>query len=150
MTLLEALDKNLIRVPLSSADGNGVIEELVSLFSKERNLSPEEENRIADSIKEREALGSTAMENGIAIPHARIEGLDKSAVVIGISRLPVAFGAADGSGTKVFFLVLAPKDNPSEHVQILSSIAKAASSQLFVRMLLSSKTKDDVYQLFFE
>ena len=150
MTLLEALDKNLIKVPLSSADGSDVIDELVGLFAKERNLSAAEEKAIANAVKEREALGSTAMENGIAIPHARIEGLDRSAVVIGVSRLPVAFGSADGSGTKVFFLVLAPKDNPSEHIQILSSIAKAASSQLFVRMLLSSKTKDDVYQLFFE
>lgn len=150
MTLLEALDKNLIKVPLSSADGNGVIDELVSLFAKERNLSPSEEKSISEAVKARELLGSTAMDNGIAIPHARIEGLDKSSVIIGISRLPIAFGGSDGNGSKVFFLVLAPKDNPSEHVQILSSIAKAASSQLFVRMLLSSKTKDDVYQLFFE
>ena len=125
MALLDAIKKNLIKVPLVSTDKDGVIEE-------------------------REMLGSTALENGIAIPHAKIEGLDKVSVVIGISRLPVAFGAPDGKGTNVFFLVLAPPENPSEHIQILSSIAKACSSQLFMRMLLSSKTKEDVYNLFFE
>ena len=148
MTLLESLDKNLIKVPLSSADGNAVIDELVSLYASEKNLLPSDEKAIADAVKEREGLGSTAMENGIAIPHARIEGIDRTAVIIGVSRLPVKFGGA--ADTKVFFLVLAPKDNPAEHIQILASIAKAASSSLFVRMLLSSKTKEDVYQLFFE
>ena len=150
MTLLETLDKDLIKVPLSSAEGNSVIDELVGLYAAKYGLSDSQSAAIADKVKAREALGSTAMENGIAIPHAKIEGLDKVSVVIGISRLPVAFGAPDGKGTNVFFLVLAPPENPSEHIQILASIAKACSSQLFMRMLLSSKTKDDVYNLFFE
>ena len=148
MTLLETLDKDLIKVPLSSADGSSIIDELVSLYVQKKGLSDAEGKAIADAVKAREALGSTAMENGIAIPHAKFHDLAESAVVIGISRLPVPFG--DKDGTRVFFLVLARDDNPSEHIQLLSSIAKVASSQLFVRMLLSSKTAEDVYQLFFE
>lgn len=150
MALLDAIKKNLIKVPLVSTDKDGIIEELATLYAFEEGLSEDKRKEIISTIEEREMLGSTAMENGIAIPHAKIGGLDKVSVVIGISRLPVAFGAPDGKGTNVFFLVLAPPENPSEHIQILSSIAKACSSQLFMRMLLSSKTKEDVYNLFFE
>ena len=150
MALLDSISKNLIKVPLSSMDKDGIIRELVSVYASEEGLPEAKEKEIVSIVEEREQLGSTAMENGLAIPHAKIDGLDKVAVVIGISRLPVQFGSPDGKGTSVFFLVLAPPDNPSEHIQILSSIAKACSSQLFMRMLLSSKTKDDVYNLFFE
>lgn len=148
MTLLETLDKDLIKVPLSSAEGNSVIDELVGLYAAKYGLSDAQAAAIADKVKAREALGSTAMENGIAIPHARFSDIKKNAVMIGVSRLPVAFGGKEG--TRIFFLVLASDDNPSEHIQLLSSIAKVASSQLFVRMLLSSKNADDVYRLFFE
>lgn len=150
MALLDSIKKNLIKVPLSSKDKEGVIDELVSLYAEEEGLTEDRKKDIIATVEEREMLGSTAMENGIAIPHAKISGLDKVSVVIGITRLPVQFGAPDGKGTSVFFLVLAPPENPSEHIQILSSIAKACSSQLFMRMLLSSKTSDDVYNLFFE
>ena len=135
MAFLETIDKDLIKVPLTAKDGKGVIEELVR-------------ERIVFSVMERESLGSTAIENGIAIPHAKIEGLSKAAVMIGISRLPIDFGGDRPSS--VFFLVLAPADNPAEHIQILSSIAKVCSSTLFVRMLSASRSKEDVYQLFFD
>ena len=148
MTLLETLDKDLIKVPLSSAEGNSVIDELVGLYAAKYGLSDSQSAAIADKVKAREALGSTAMENGIAIPHAKIDGLGKPAVMIGVSRLPIDFGGDKPS--TIFFLVLAPSENPSEHIQILSSIAKVCSSDLFVRMLSSSKTRDDVYQLFFD
>ncbi len=150
MALLDIINKNLIKVPLSSLDKNGIIEELVSLYADEKGISDDKKMEIISKVEEREMLGSTAMENGIAIPHAKIDGIDSVSVVIGISRLPVQFGAEDGKGTSIFFLVLASPDNPSEHIQILSSIAKACSSTLFLRMLQSSKTKEDVYNLFFE
>lgn len=150
MALLDAISKDMIKVPLSSTDRDGVIGELVSLFSEVKGLSEDRRKEIEDLVASRERLGSTAMENGIAIPHAKVDGLDRAYVLIGIPRLPVPFGDPEGKGTRVFFLVLAPSDNPTEHIQILASIAKACSSQLFMRMLLSSKTKDDVYNLFFE
>ncbi len=148
MTLLEALDKDLVKIPLTSSDGKGVIEELASLYAGKKGLSPARTEEIVSLVMDRERLGSTAMENGIAIPHAKIEGLGSTSVVIGVSRLPVEFGGKEG--TKIFFLVLAPAENPTEHIQILSSIARVCSSELFVRMLQSAKTKDDVFQLFFE
>ncbi len=148
MAFLEAIDKNLIVVPMTARNGKEAVEELVDLYADQNSLSSKERDEIVSLVMERESLGSTAMENGIAIPHAKIDGLKKASVVIGISRLPIDFGGEKPSS--IFFLVLAPADNPAEHIQILSSIAKAASSSLFVRMLASSKTRDDVYQLFFD
>ena len=150
MTLLEAIDKNLIKVPLTSSSPKDVIEELVSLYADKAGILAGKKDEIVSRVMARESLGSTAMEKGIAIPHAKIDGVSKTAVIIGISRLPVQFGDSEHKGSRIFFLVLAPEDNPSEHLQLLASIAKICSSDLFVRMLESAKTADDVYQLFFD
>ena len=148
MAFLEAISRDLIKVPLTAKDGKGVIAELVSLYAAEKGLLPAQSESIIDAVMDRESLGSTAMGNGIAIPHAKIAGLGKPAVMIGVSRIPIDFGGDKPS--TIFFLVLAPSENPTEHIQILSSIAKVCSSDLFVRMRSSSKTRDDVYQLFFD
>ena len=150
MTLLDCISKDLIKVPMTASDKEGVIRELAHLYASFTGLGKDKEDEISAAVLAREAQGSTALGGDIAIPHARIDGLEKTAVVIGISRLAVDFGDEEKKGSKVFFLVLAPVDNPSEHVQVLASIAKVCSSALFVRMLKSSKTKEDVYNLFFE
>lgn len=148
MTLLDVLNKDLIKVPLISSDRRSVIEELVETYKKNSGISSTEAGEIVNAVLNREAQASTAMENGIAIPHAKIPGLKKSVVVIGISRLPIDFGGDESS--KVFFLVLAPEDNPTEHIQILSSIAKLCTSPVYARMLENARSSGDAYQLFFD
>lgn len=145
MTLLDLLDKNMIKVPLLSSDKNGVIDELLDTFQKSTSVSDSFIARVKSAILERERQGSTAMENSIAIPHAKVEGLDKAFVVIGVSRIGVDFGGAEKS--KVFFLVVTPKEKPSEHLQLLSSIARLGASPVVSRLMQTVKTKDELYQL---
>ena len=136
MGLLDIIDKGLIINPLTSVKKEDIIRDLVDLYCDRKSLGEDERDAIFKAVIDREMIASTAMEKGIAIPHAKIPFLKESAIVIGVSRIPVDFGGAEKSS--IFFLVLASDDNPSEHIQLLSSIAKVASSQLFVRMLLSS------------
>ena len=148
MGLAETIKKELIINPLTSANRDSIIRDLVSRYASVSGISSDKAEEIVNSVREREILGSTAMEKGIAIPHARIKGLDEVAVVIGISRLPIDFGGEEK--TRVFFLVLAPDERPQEHIQTLSSIARLCMSDVFVRMLTNARTPDEVYQLFFD
>lgn len=148
MGLLDIVKKDLIINPLKSASRNEIISDMVDLFADSRKLTESERDAVKNAVLDREALGSTAMDKGIAIPHAKIPFLKESALVIGISRIPVDFGGSEKSS--IFFLVLASEENPAEHVQLLASIARLCSSDVFVRMLASSKSADDVYQLFFD
>ncbi|MGN0907435.1 MAG: PTS sugar transporter subunit IIA [Bullifex sp.] len=148
MGLAETIRKELIINPLTSADRDGIIRDLVARYASFSGCTGETAEKIVTAVKQRELLGSTAMEKGVAIPHAKVKGLSDVAVVIGISRLPVDFGGAEKS--RVFFLVLAPDERPQEHIQTLSSIARLCTSDVFVRMLTNSRTPDEVYQLFFD
>lgn len=147
MTLLEIVNKDLIINPLKSTDRKQIISSMVGLFCEKKGLEGHEDE-IVKAILDREALGSTAMGKGIAIPHAKLPFLKEIGLVVGVSRLPVDFGGDEKSS--VFFLVLASEENPGEHIQILSSIAKLCSSDVFVRLLAASKSPAETYQLFFD
>ena len=148
MGLLEIIDKDLIINPLTSVKREDIIRDLVGAYCDKESLDEDQREAIVRAVIDRELIASTAMEKGIAIPHAKIPFLKKSAIVIGVSRIPVDFGGSDKSS--IFFLVLASQENPTEHVQLLSSIARLCSSDVFVRMLASSRSADEVYQLFFD
>lgn len=148
MIINDVIKKEYIIVPLKGENKNEVIEELVAKYATEIGLSESEEAEIANAVKDREILGSTALENGIAIPHAKLEGLKDSVVVIGILKNGIDFGGDDLS--KVFFLVLAPQDKPSEHIQLLSCIAKLCISQSMVKFMINADSPEEVYELFFD
>lgn len=148
MGLLDVISKDMIIVPMTSSTRDGVIRDLVERYCTVKGLGEKEEEDIYSRIMEREALGSTAMGHGIAIPHCKLDSLKEPAVVIGISRLPVDFGGEEAS--RIFFLVLASQEKPTEHVQLLASIARVCSSEVFVRLLSNAKTPAEVYQLFFD
>ncbi len=148
MGFLDIIDKSLMIVPLTSSDREGIVSDLVDRYAEERNLSGERRDEIVEAVLQRESLGSTAMERGIAIPHVKMKGIESPSVVIGISRLPIDFGGAEKSS--IFFLVLSGEDNPSEFIQILSSITRFCSSDLNVRMLKSARNADEVKQIFFD
>ena len=148
MTLLDILDKNLIKVPVLSTNKKDLISELINIYKECTEASSIQADDLISAVIDRELQASTAMGNGVAIPHAKISGLDKAAVVIGISRLGIDFGGDEKS--RIFFLVLAPADKPSEHIQLLSSIARLSSSPVFCRMMQNAKDRNELYQLLTE
>ena len=146
MKIVDLLKVESIDLKAKPQDKAAALEHLITLMERGGNIADKEEYKAC--VLRREEEGSTGIGEGIAIPHAKLSSIKKSVVVIGVSRLGIDFGSDEPC--KVFFLVLAPEDNPTEHIQLLSSIAKVCSSSLYARMLKSAKNSDDVYQLFFD
>lgn len=144
-SLLDIVDKNLIDVPLKAVEMRQAIEELVELYKKESGLTEKEAKSIENALIERELKASTQMDNSVAVPHARIKGLKRPVVVIGISENGVNFGPSGKSS--ILFLVLTPEENPSEHIAILSSIAKVCNSSPFCSLLIRSKNPDEALKV---
>jgi len=80
--------------------------------------------KITKTVLEREELMPTGIENGIAIPHGRIDGLKKPIIAVGISETGIDFGSRDGGRSHLIFLILTPNDNPQIQLEILADIAK--------------------------
>jgi mannitol/fructose-specific phosphotransferase system IIA component (Ntr-type) len=120
------------------------------VVAKAKGYSTQQFEQILDAVLNRESLGSTGIGNGIAIPHAKTDVVEQVAMVVGISRFPVDFDSPDGQKSRIFFLVLAPSKRASAHVELLASIARTCTSQVFRRMLEQARDSEEVVRLFME
>ncbi len=121
MKLSEILSPDCIRLDSDATSKKRVLE-LASqaLAGTDDGLS---QRQVFDCLIAREKLGSTGLGQGVAIPHGRLAGLDRT---IGVFlRLPggVDFDAPDGVPVDLIFALLVPKESTEEHLQVLASIA---------------------------
>jgi PTS system nitrogen regulatory IIA component len=109
-------------VLLSQAgDRDGVLDAAASLLS---DASPASTQAIAESLRKRERLGSTAIGHGIAIPHGRTNAFDHARAAFLRLREPIDFGASDGERVDLVFAMAVPEHFTQEHLQLLAQIAE--------------------------
>jgi PTS system nitrogen regulatory IIA component len=96
------------------------------------------------ALLDRERLGSTAVGNGFAIPHCKVDGM--SGVDLSLVRFagPVDFGAPDDSPVRFLFVVFSPADQPAAHLKILSQIARILKREDLRHELLAASDPDQV------
>jgi len=108
------------------------------------NLPAEEVER---GLSEREALGSTAIGGGFAIPHCKLRGLSGIVVTLARFRSPVPFGSPEADGVRFVFVVLSPPDQPALHLQALSQIARTLKSETIRLRLLKVEEPAEVVEI---
>jgi len=148
MALIDLIDESVIRVPLVSGTKEELIREMVQVLVDAGRI--ENAQACLDAVFEREALGSTGLENGIAVPHAKTTAVSELAIAIGIAPEGVEFAALDGKPSQLFFLLLAPPDQSGPHIEALAEIARLTKSAAFCRTLLSAGSPQEVMELLTE
>ncbi|MHB8852802.1 MAG: cation:proton antiporter domain-containing protein [Ignavibacteriaceae bacterium] len=137
-SLLHILNPNLILFT-NSAGKNEVIRELVSLISKNFNLSTE---KIYNEVIERENSIPTGIANYLAIPHARVD-ISKPAVAIALNQEGINFEASDGTPSRIIFLLLTPKNKNELQLKFLVDIVNKFKDKQKVEELLHSLNPAD-------
>ncbi len=148
MGFLDLLEKNLVKIPLESTKKNDVFEELVTLLDSSGAIK-DRETALQDLLK-REILGSTGLERGIAVPHAKTSSVDRMVMAVGIAPRGIDFDALDGNPSSLFFMILAPPDQAGPHIEVLADIAKVTKSEAICRLLRAATSADEVIELFEE
>ncbi|MBU1076352.1 MAG: PTS sugar transporter subunit IIA [Spirochaetes bacterium] len=148
MSLIDITEKNCIKVDLESLDKEGVIEELVDLLVNAGKIK--DKQKAIDDIMEREKKGSTGLEKGIAVPHAKTEAVDKLSLAFGISKDGVDFNAMDGEYSYLILLLLAPPGASGPHVEALASIARFLTPPVIREKLKNVKSSDDIINIIIE
>lgn len=134
---------------LKAGSRDEAIDELSLPLATALGLDPQ---LVATAVRERERLMATGLGSGLAVPHARLEGLAGPAVGLGISRTGIDFDAPDGRPAQLIFLLLTPRDDDGSQLEILADIArtfrardareqalKAASFTEFVGLMRSAE-----------
>jgi PTS system nitrogen regulatory IIA component len=122
LTAALAVDERLVFPNLAARTVEDVLAEMAAGLERAGVVGKAEE--LARRLVEREAMGSTGLGNGLAIPHCKVRELADVVVSIGISREGVDFHAADGHPVTLIFLVLSPADAPALHLQALARISR--------------------------
>ncbi len=115
------LTEEMILPELKGANRDEVLQEMVRYLKQKEKITKDEE--LYEKLIQREKLGSTAIGEGIAIPHCKLKEVKDPILMLAISRKGVHFESTDGKPSHVFFLVVSSPDNPSVNLQILAAIA---------------------------
>jgi len=108
------------------------------------DLSSEE---IFEQLLERERLGSTGLGHGVALPHARLKGIEQACGVLVRLASGVDYDAIDGQPVDLLFGLLVPHDATQEHLQLLAKLASLFSKESFRDQLRKAKDCDTVLTL---
>lgn len=98
------------------------------LFQKLADLAADayglDSGMVYDRLMDRERLGSTGFGDGIAIPHAKVEGLERVRGMVVRLETPIAFDAIDGAPVDIVFCLLSPVDSGAEHLKTLARVSR--------------------------
>ena len=145
MKLGEHLVEAHVLPNLTSSDKAGVLMELLAPVSK---TYPEMDTDLAVRVLlDRESLGTTGIGDGIAIPHGKLEDLDKVIISVGRSVEGVDFEALDHKPCSIFFLVLAPEQVAGMHLRVLAQISRALKDETFREAFMKAADRDEMWQL---
>lgn len=149
MELYEVLDRKACLVDLKAKGKDEVLRALARAAKRSDATGSVSEDEIFERLKEREAQGTTGFGEEIAIPHARVEAMEKFLVFIAVAKRGVDFEAIDNKRVKLFFVILGPAKEVNEHLKFLASISRIMTSGSGVKTeLLRSPTDLALYEAF--
>jgi len=132
---------------VSDLNGSGKLEVLEELSGALAARHPEiAKDRLVEVLLEREKLGSTAIGEGIAIPHGKLPKIPGVLAAFGRSKKGVDFESLDGGLTQLFFLLVAPEDASGAHLKALARVSRLLRDKDFRGRLLAADGPQQIYQ----
>lgn len=128
MNILSILDESACRPKIKAKNKEDVLRKIAGVASETSGAAGVSKEEIFRKLMEREEQGTTGFGNGVAIPHARLEGMSEFLVFAVTTARPVDFEALDKKKVSVFFVVLGPAEAANEHLRLLAAISHLVSN----------------------
>ncbi len=145
MKLADYITPEHVKIGLEGERKDEVVEELVELLVASCDVS--DADTIYQAVMDREREGSTGLEKGVAIPHAKCDAVNRLSIVVGVSKDGVDFEAQDGKVSNLFFLMVAPPTESGPHVQAIAKIVKMIKVESFRKKLIKAKSPQEVLEV---
>jgi PTS system nitrogen regulatory IIA component len=142
MPLTDLIAPNAILPALKVNNKKQVLQELAARAAL---LSGQSERAIFDILMQREKLGTTAIGNGIAIPHGKMPNLTRLFGLFARLERPVDFDALDNQPVDLVFLLLAPEGAGADHLTALSRVARLLRDQTVTHKLRATQDAESLY-----
>lgn len=140
------LRKENIILDLEAKNKDGVIKELAEVLHRQcRNVHLK---TILKVVREREAIGSTGVGNGVAIPHGKIAQLDHIILAFGRSLNGINYDAIDNQPVHLLVMILTPRGATDDYLKMLANVSRLLKQPETRRILRTTKDKQEVADLF--
>ena len=139
MQLAEFLDCDAIKPSLPGGNKRSLLKQLAEVAGQRVGI---ESAAVLASLSEREQLGSTGFGHGVAIPHAKIDGLDRVYALFARLGEPVDYKAIDSRPVDLIFLLLSPQDAGAEHLKALAAISRVTRDAATLERLRGARCRD--------
>ena len=148
MKIVDFVKPELIVADLQAHDKAEVIKELANhLAGYVPNVDREV---LAKVLLERERLASTAIGEGVAIPHGKLDAVGKLVACVGRAPSGVDFDSMDGRPTHLFFVLVAPENSTGVHLKALARISRLFKDPEFRTRLIQAKDAAEMYRVIAE
>lgn len=148
MKIAETLKKEFILPSIAAQNKVDCLMEFASTIAK--GFPTLKKDEIAHTLLEREKLGSTGIQDGVAIPHGKFKGLAFTIVLFGRSLKGLDFQSFDNKPTHLFFVLLAPEKATTEHLKLLARLSRLLKKQTLREKLMQAKDAEEIYQILCE
>jgi len=139
MQLGDFLDFDAITTRLSGGNKKSLLQQLANLAAQRLDITPGE---ILATVTEREQLGSTGFGQGVAIPHGKIDGLNRIYCLFARLSEPLEYKAIDGRPVDLVFLLLSPVDAGAEHLKALAAISRVTRHLPTLEKMRGARSRD--------
>jgi len=144
MKITDLLQESSVVSALAGRSKAEVIEELAGVLTHDH--AEIDRQRLIQALEDRERLNSTALGDGVAIPHGKLPGLKRVLAAFGRSRAGVDFQSLDGKPTHLFFLLVAPEDSAGAHLKALARISRLLKDEGFRVRLMEASNAHDLFE----
>ena len=139
MQLSEFLDFDAVKASLPGGNKRALLQQLSQIAAARLDVEPGD---ILASVSERERLGSTGFGQGVAIPHGKIEGLNRIYCLFARLAEPIDYKSIDGRPVDLVFLLLSPPDAGAEHLKALAAVSRVTRHGPTLEKMRGARSRD--------
>jgi PTS system nitrogen regulatory IIA component len=145
MKIVDLIKRDMVVPALVATDKKGILEELAAYMAQHH---PRIDNGVLSKVLiEREALASTAIGEGVAIPHGKLGSVGEIVACLGRAPSGVEFDSMDGHPTYLFFVLVAPESSTGAHLKALARISRVFKDPEFRKRLLAASDAESMYHV---
>ena len=144
MIIGDMLDRAAISLRVTASDKRKALAVTAEIAARSFDMDAGD---ILDTLLEREAVGSTGVGHGVAVPHARLTGLDRMRAVFVRLEHPVEFGSIDDHPVDLMFALFAPPNAGAEHLRALARVSRLLRQGNLREQLRQARTADALHAL---
>lgn len=143
MSISDVLSEDMILNEIEADSKRHLLEQISAFVAAQKGL---DKNSVFEAVLERENLGSTGYGNGVAFPHARLEGLNEVVTVLALLQRPIDYDALDNAPVDIVAFMISPENSGDDHLRTLAVFSRILKNKDICKEIRAAKSVHDIYR----